>query len=181
MKTKLLLRVLFIAALASLLFSCVHAPIPVTHQISLDESSFTDAADRTDLVFWRNIELRYYRSGQEVYMEWGKVFKDDRNCGRILVYSPDKDTIDTRSYAFEDADLDPEDDYAMESLLGPVLINGWVFSETRQGEGEIIIVRAIPGSSDDTEIYREPDYQEVAFFMNMFFVFFEFWIDLILD
>jgi hypothetical protein len=182
MKTKHKTLILSIPVFVLLMFaSCVHAPVPVSRQVSSEDDSFTDASEMSDIAFWKNVELQYYRNNEPVYMEWGKIFADESENGRILVYSPDKDRIDTRSYVFEDAELDPQDDYSMEALLGPALLKGWIYQGSEFKKPDTIIVKAVAETDENAPIFREPDYEAVSFFMNMLLVFFEVWIDLVLD
>jgi hypothetical protein len=171
--------IIFTLAILTGGFGCAHTFTPVTHEIPAGQNGVTDASDNPQMKFWRDLQIEYYRDGEMIYLEWGKIFADPDNSGRILVYSPEDNRFSTRAYEFSKAVLDPEDPDEMECLLAPVVLRGWRYAEAAPSGSDTLVAKAFPNTGSEDDLYSEPDYDKLGFFLWMFAEFLEIWVDII--
>jgi hypothetical protein len=178
MKFKIIFCVLSCVLLVCIQTACVHTPIrPVVHPIS-DDDPLTDAADPSGLHFWRDVRLEYFRSGELIYLEWGKMFVSDQGDGRLLIYSPDSGRMDTRAYRFESNLPDLENTEAVKHILGLALLKGWSPDRIDMGKENLVVLQAYPSSLDHGEIGGDVDPELLEFLFELFFMFLDIFIEI---
>lgn len=165
--------------LLSLLAGCIHAP-PEVQPVDTGQT-MTDAADQTDLRHWRDLRIEYFRSGELIYMEWGKVFITPDGNGRILILSPEGDRIDPRSYRFQTDTGSLLDDGILVDLLDPALLKGWSAHQVIRETTALLVVQAYPSMLDRGEIDGEFDPLLFEFFWDIFFTFLDIFIEITLS
>jgi hypothetical protein len=143
-----------------------------TYPLSADMPP-TDASSNTKMAHWRDLKIEYYRDGQVIYMEFGRIFATPEGDGRILVLSPDKKQIETRSYGFEQAVLDTEDQQAMNTLLAPVLIKGWELDTVLAQDPGTLLAKAYPATLESFEVELDMDEELIEFLIELFALFLE--------
>lgn len=164
-------------AISILCSGCVHAPRTVTVPVQSDRT-ITDASQSDTGVFWRDLRFEYYRTGKMIFMEWGKVFTVDPHSGRILVYSPEGESIEHRAFIFSEAELVADDLDAMSALLQPALLAGWTLGDVFDMDRKTIVAQCYPTSSDAGELDQDDISDEQRWFMFQMFLMF---LDLIVQ
>ncbi len=152
---------------------CIHGP-PVVEVTPLETNQFTDAAAFAALVDSRDFKIDYYRLDSRIYIEWGRIFQFDSDAGNILLYSPNLQNIDTRSYSYRVADFDPGNHQDVSALIQFVLLEGWVLEEMYLDDDETWQCRATAPYDDgdvDSGYWFENAAGEVAVqvFVEVFF------------
>ncbi len=168
-------RAIFLSMLACLT-GCIHDPVPRIAPIIFHLESVSDASDHSDNAedsayrFWMDLRLEYYRSGEMIHVEWGKIFTADDGCGRILIDSPDRNYVDRRSFGFERAELNPKKSKSMHALLHPVLLPGWIIGDIQTNRDGLLIVRAFPAVLDGREYFTVEEDPEMMFCLAQFWI-----------
>ena len=145
---------------------CVHSPPPViTKQIN-SQTIQADAANDPTMAYWKDLRIDYYRDGKFIYWEWGYIFSREDGSGRILLYSPNSNQIDTRSYIFSGAILDTEKPKVMRHLINDVALKGWNIKKVDYvSDDHLLTATAYPtsyqGETGEIEIALE--------FLDLFF------------
>ncbi len=160
---------------------CIHIPPPVIEPIQ-ENPTFTDASQSEAGAFWRDLRIEYYRTGKMIYLEWGKIFRTDAGSGRILVYSPNGETIESRAFAFSEATLDDYDADIIAGLLNPTLLPGWIVGDIGEPDRTTIVAQCHPASLSDDELQDDEMTEEERWFIfQMFVMFLEFIIEVTIN